>query len=236
LIERIAILAELALLALLAFRLRRLVSSYRVRRSEHAYATDALREALADTVGPRLGGLLFTELALTWYAFAGWGRARTRHPLGTVHSGYRHGGYPAILGAVVMAVIVETAAVHFLLGLWIGAWVWIPTFLGAYSLVWLLGDFNAARQCPSMVTADAILIRTGLRWRAEVPLQRVVALHSSPPEGDSLAVTMIGKPNRWLECAEDITVHGPFGIRRTARILGLGLDDPSSLPLPGGSR
>lgn len=232
-IEWVAILVELGILVLLAFRVRRLVSSYRAQRSRHAYAIDALREALADTVGPRLGGLMFTELAVTWYAFAGWGKARTRHPMGTVHPGYRHAGYPAILGAVIMAVVVETAAVHFLLGLWIGAWVWILTFLGAYSIVWLVGDFNAARQCPSLVTEDAMLIRTGLRWRAEVPLRTITALHASAPEGDALAVTLFGKPNRWIECGEDITVHGPFGIRRTARVIGLGLDDPGSISLPG---
>lgn len=131
-----------------------------------------------------------------------------------------------MLGAIIMAVLVETAVVHLLVSLWIGWVAWILTISGLSSILWLLRDFNAARLNPSVVTESGLELRTGLRWRADLDWTEIVGIHDTPPEEESVTMTLLGQPDFWLECRQPNVVHGVFGIERSVKFIGLGVDDP----------
>lgn len=133
-----------------------------------------------------------------------------------------------MLGAIIMAVLVETAVVHMLVSLWI-AWVaWILTISGVSSIVWLLRDFNAARLNPSLLMESGLRLRTGLRWRADLSWVDILGTRDDRPVDESVSMTLFGQPDFWLECKQPILVHGPFGIRRTVSFIGVGVDDPDA--------
>jgi len=174
--------------------------------------------------GPR--GPVGGELAILRYAFTGWRTQATDPPHGVAFAGHRRAAYPAILVAVIMAVMAETAAVHLLISLWRPPVAWVFTALSLYSLIWILGDFNAARQEQSAVTRDGLRLRTGLRWRLDLTWAQVVGLQDTPPAGESLTMTLFGEPDFWIECHEPVVVSGMFGMKREVRFIGLGVDDP----------
>lgn len=131
-----------------------------------------------------------------------------------------------MLGAIIMAVLVETAVVHMLVSQWIVWLAWILTASGISSIVWLLRDFNAARLNPSLITESGLELRTGLRWRADIDWAEVFGtLDEQPADEESVSMTLFGQPDFWLECRQPILVHGPFGIKRNVRLIGLGVDD-----------
>jgi len=224
--EIAAVLAEGGLLIALVLRIRKIRRIYKIEKDLQPYPVDAFRVALASAMGPRAGGAIFNEAAILWYAFLGWTRRRSINPEVLTFSGHRRNAYPAILAAIMMAVIVETGVVHLLVSLWIGWLAWLLTGLGAYSLAWLLGDFQAARLNPSLLTGSRLHLRTGLRWQADLALEEIVAVHDQEPDEKHVKMVMFGSPDFWLECSDPVLVRGLFGIERRVKFVGLGLDDP----------
>jgi len=235
-LELAAVLFEGGLLLAFLLRVRRIRRLYRVEQHRQPYSLDAMRVAVDRVMGRRVGGAVFSEVSALWYGFAGWGRRSSDRPAGEVFSGHRRNGYPALLGAFLLIVLVETAAVHLLVSLWLGPVAWVLTALGIYSMVWLLGDFHAARLNPSFLTESHLHLRTGLRWSADIPLADIVGVHDAPPAGKVVRMTMFGAPDFWLECAEPTVVAGVFGIQRRVRFIGVGVDDPAGFRNAIGSR
>jgi len=128
--ELAAIILEGALLLALLIRIRRILAAYRDALEDQPYSIDAFRIALTGVIGKRLGAVVFSELGILWYAFAGWRRQTVDHPLGRTFSGHRRSAYPAVLGAILMVVAVETAVLHLLVSLWVVPVAWVLTALG----------------------------------------------------------------------------------------------------------
>ncbi len=225
-LEIAVVMIEAALLIALVLRIRKIRRVYRAEKARQPYRVDAFRVALTTTLGRRVGAAIFNEVSILWYAFAGWTRRRSVTPKGVPFSGHRRNAYPALLAAFMMAVVVETAVVHLLVSLWIGWLAWLLTGLGVYSLAWLLGDFQAARLNPSLLTESHLYLRTGLRWQADLALEEIIAVHSQSPSEKYVKMVMFGSSDLWLECSEPILVRGIFGIERRVKFVGLGLDDP----------
>jgi len=243
-LELAAVILEGVLLLALLIRIRRILAAYRDALEHQPYPIDAVRVALTSVIGKRLGAVVFSELGILWYAFAGWRRQTDDHPLGRAFSGHRRSGYPAVLGAILMAVAVETAVMHLLVSLWMVPVAWVLTALGVYSMAWLLGDFHAARLNPSILTDSGLHLRTGLRWRTDLVWADILGIHDGAPSEKDVKLTLWGGPDFWIECRDPAVVIGPFGLERRVRFLGLGVDDtlefreaiqarvPSSLPMP----
>ena len=221
-----AVLVEGVILVLFILKLREIRRIYQAEKERLPYSVDALRIALTTTMGRRVGALIFGEVSVLFYAFGWWTRRGGGNPMGETYPGHRRNAYPAILGAVLMAVVVETAVLHLLLSLWIGWVAWIPTGLGIYSAAWLLGDFQAARLNPSLLTDSRLHLRTGLRWQADLDRTEIVGIHDEIPSEKNVKMTLLGAPDFWIECREPVVVHGLFGIERPVRFIGIGVDDP----------
>ncbi|HSM05484.1 MAG TPA: hypothetical protein VK858_12780 [Longimicrobiales bacterium] len=216
---------EGGLLVLLVVRVRRIRRYRHEARGTHIYAADEWREALIRGMGSRAGAIIFGELAILWYAVLGWKGSAPSAVDGTSFPGHRLNAYPAVVGALLLVVAVETVAVHLLVGLWLEPLAWGLTALGLYSMVWVVGDLNAARAMPSRVTDRGIVVRTGLRWRAEVPWSDVVAVTRERPAEAGVSTALFGDPSLWLESGAPVRIQGPFGITRTARFVGLAIED-----------
>lgn len=228
-LETVALVLEGGLLVLLGFRIRAIRRAFVAARPRLPYRGDALRHALRQVLGPRVGAVVFGEAGVLWYALTGWKRRRAAGPPGTVLPGHRRNAYPAVLAALLLAIAAETVAVHFLVGLWSELAAWAVTILSVYSGVWLVGEFLAARATPSLVTEDGLHLRTGLRWAADVPWSRIRAIHDDRPSGETVDLSLWGPPDFWLECRDPVTVQGPFGLDRQARFLGIGVDQPREM-------
>jgi len=220
---------EGTLLVVLVLRLRAIRSAFRAARPRVPYPADALRHAFREVLGERLGAVLFSEAAVLWHAVAGWRSGSGPEAPGRAFPGHRRNAYPAVLGALLMAIVVETGAVHLLVALWSEPVAWVLTIVSVYSVLWLLGDFNAARSMPSVLTDRTLHLRAGLRWSADIPRAGIVAIHDTPPTETAVDLAMWGTPDFWLETREPVLARGPFGLDRRARFVGVAVDDPAAL-------
>jgi len=232
-IEWLLVAVELVVVTLAAVKIRKIVRLYRRERPGVLFAPDALEASLRASLKPALvASLLTSELTLPYYAVAAWFRKPSLAPeQGRTFTHHRRGGYPAVVLAVVLAVVAETLAAHVLLSMWTPIAAWIFTGLGVYGLLWIVGDYHALRLQPTVIDDVRARLRIGMRWRTEVVLSGIEAVHRTDPNEPARTVKLavFGRPDLWIQLKEPVEVQGLFGIRRTATLLGVAADDPEGL-------
>jgi hypothetical protein len=81
---------------------------------------------------------------------------------------------------------------------------------------------------PIRIEGRTLLLRIGLRWEADVPLEGIAAVERTQG-APGLRLGVLGSPNLTIRLRTPLRIHGPFGIRRTAETLLLQVDDPAAL-------
>ena len=222
---------ELALLAYLGFRVRRIARA--CRGSDETDAMLRLREGAGAVLGRgRAARLVADEVSMLRYL--------VRPPVdrapdaGAAFGYHRTAGWGAIVFALSLAVAAEATAVHFLVAGWSGTAAWVLTALSLYSGLWLVADWRATRNRPLRLKADRLLVRVGLRWSARIPLSAVETARRAAAgeafDGDGeLSTALPGPPDVVLELDRLVTLEGPFGIDREVTRLAVAVDEPEAL-------
>ena len=233
-IELAVPLVELTVLAVVSLKLRQVVGHYRRLRLANAYFPETLEASLRaalPTFPPLVASVAAAEASLVSFGLAGWLR---RAPRATAElprfSYHRHGNYAVILGFLTFMVLLETTVAHLLLARWSTTAAWVLTALSIYTLIWLFGDYQAGRLQPILLSDTHLHLRTGMRWRVDVPWQQVAALGKisqvNKKAPDYLNLAALGEPQLALRLSEPVAVHGLLGRIRFARVIGLSVDAP----------
>ena len=216
---RIAVpLAELALLAAVAWRLRR-------ARGKHA-----IRELLGDT---RVADIVESELLMLRYAFLGW-RSEPEPVEGRPMTFHQRSGWPTILAGILLLIAAEGLGMHLLLARWSPGAAWTWTSFDLWAAVWFLGDCNALRLHRSHLTADTLHIRLGLRWSVAIPLASIASIEEVREEKqwkrkDVLKVAILDEPRWLITLREPLVARGLAGLRKEIRGVALLPDDEEDL-------
>ena len=224
------LLLEVVALAVAATKVRRLVRAYRVAYAAEARVGPSLRAAVGGL--GRLGVFLLAEVDLLRYALLGWWAAPEVPAAAVPYSNCRASGFTAFIVMVAIALLVETAALHLLIGHWspvLANWV---LFFDVYAVLTCVAHGHAVRLRPSLLTADALELRVGVMWQLIVPraaLTAVTPLRDYPanlPDALNLTRLLFTTPNLLLTFAGPVELAGPYDTRRTARHIAIYLDEP----------
>ena len=197
----------------------RVVAGYRREGTEGAV------EVLARIMPRGAAAPVAAELEATDLAFRGWFIPSPQSGF----TAYRETGWPAILILFGLLVIVESVAVHLLVALYSPLIAWILTATSLYTLVWLAAEYQSLRLCPIMIAGSELTLRVGMRWRTEIPLTEIVEVRTaaldekggvdyrnlSAPMAETVVITLNSAT----------TLRGPVGISRTAKTIGMAIDD-----------
>lgn len=215
-VRLLAVPLELGLLWLAVSSVRR---ALRARAAADPVA--ALRAGLVEALGDNAAaGAVAAELSVLWFALLSWGRAAPRG-----FTAYKRAGWIAIYAALAIAILAEGIPLHFLLP---RGWAIASTALHVYSALWMVGDLRAMVLRPITVDGGMLYLRIGLKWEADVPLRDLAAIEPGP-RVEGLKLGVLGSANLILRLRAPIELRGPFGIRRTAQVLSLQVDDPDGL-------
>ncbi|MCC7352592.1 MAG: hypothetical protein IT330_02455 [Anaerolineae bacterium] len=230
-VEILAPLGELVALGLVVWRARDIIRRVRQAQANALYFADALRQGIQQSLGRSLfTRLLATEFSLIYFALFGWARRfRLAQPESIVFPYHRQSGYTIVFYAMLFIVIVEAAALHFLIQLWSAPVAWAVTALNLYALLWMLGYYQSARLQPMVLTPTHLHLRTGFQWRAEIPLAHIAevrrATFSDRKAEGYLNVAVFGEPRLVLRLKEPALVMGFFGKTQAVSLLGITVDD-----------
>jgi hypothetical protein len=224
---------ELVVAVFLLIKIRRIIRDVRSARSECLYFIDSLRTGIRKSVkSDFVTSIMASEMSMLYLVFVGWfARFGTSRQDVSVYSYHRKSSY--LLWALVALVVVETGGVHLVITIWTQTGAWIFTAISAYTILWLVGHFHAARLQPVVVDDMFINVRTGLIWRVQIPLSDIGRIRKrigSDSEADGYVnVAMMGAPDIVVALSKACTVEGFFGRKREATLIGIGLDDPEAL-------
>lgn len=147
---------------------------------------------------------------------------------------YRSSRSGAFLGALTMAVLVETVAVHLWLHDRFPRLSWTLVVLSLLSLVWLLADYRARGTRAVLLRREGLELAIGLQRpillepegiaRAIAPTWRDLPATDAP----YLNLTAPAQPNVLIDLDRLVAVPVVVGIRRKVRQIGLHLDEPDA--------
>ncbi|GEM_PF-1353495 len=228
---------EVVLVVALFHRVRAAVKSIRQRGGQEVYAADALRKALEESLGRHIAtSLLAAELSLIYFAVAGWFKQfSTDQPGALTFAYYGRNAFGVAIGALLGLVLVEAALLQVVLHQWNPAIAWIALGVHLYLVFWIIGYYQSARLQPLVLTTKRLHLRSGLFWRAEVPLRDIAAVEKATirvtEENGYRNTAVFGEADLVIRLTQPVMLYGLFGISKQASIIGLAVDSPEALRL-----
>jgi hypothetical protein len=224
---------EVGLVGFLLWRMRRIFAGLAAGGAE-TDVLDRLYQSFCQTLpNRRLASVLAYECSVLYYGLLCWRRpARAdRHSFSYHHNS----GYTALIFTLMIVSAVEIVGMHLVVRLWSGMVAWLLTGLGVYAILWMAGDYQAMRLRPMVATADALLVRVGLRWSVSIPYTLIEQVQPRSKEFLSkrtpgyLQAALLTDPQMVLVLRGPIRAHGPYGIEKEVRRVGLAVDEADRL-------
>jgi hypothetical protein len=181
----------------------------------------------------RVADVIASEIAVLYYAIFCW-RKKPADERGRAFTIHERCGWASIVVCILVMIVAESIGMHLLLRRWTPAAAWFWTALDLWAIAWLVGDYHALRLRRSTIDADALRIRCGLRWSAEIPLSAIesiteIRVESEWRRKDVLKLAILDEP-RWLITLRDpVVCRGIAGIRKTVRAIALLPDDDAAV-------
>ena len=230
-LRMLALPAELAAVVLVIWRVRRGLNDLGsdgdvFGRFERAFA--------AAVPYPGVAKALAYEMAVLYYGLFSW-RDRAAAGPGRSFAYHRAGGYGGLVFALLVVSACEIVGVHLAVSRASHAAAWLLTALGLYGVVWVLGDFQAARLRPLRVGPDGLRVCLGLRWSLEIPWEEIAAIEPAPKPPLSkraqshLHAALLTPPQWQIALRRPFVARGPYGITKAVTTVAVAADDRAAL-------
>jgi len=221
-------------IGVLVVTVRAVMGAMRLGRTG-ADVAERLDEALTGALGDNVvAHVLAAEASAVLFAVVGGSRGGGESP-GRVFTAY-DARVPAFTWGLALAIVVETFVMHLLVGAAHPRVAWALTGLGAYALVWVVGQHRAVGARAIALEEEHLVLRAGLRLTARVPWSLVqgadaVSSAMAPARrgaGD-LDVARPAEPNVVVRLREPVIGTGAFGVRRRVARVAMCVDEPERL-------
>jgi len=206
------------------------------------------RTILSEVTGnEKAGHVIASEMAVLYYAFIPLRKRRREIVAGIggqaphIFTSYKTNGILLVLGVFLCCFFVETAGVHFLVGMWSKKGAWILTALGAYTALQLYAHMRAIPSRPVLVGDRSLHLRNGLASDISIPIEYIEAIffegktwkssRGAERTAKSLTVNLalikgLENHNIRLQLKQPLLVNRAFGIRQEAITILFFVDKP----------
>lgn len=148
---------------------------------------------------------------------------------------YKENGIILVLSTFLCLFLIETAGMHFLFLLWSKTAAWILTTLSFYTCLQLFAHIKALKARSIIINNNHVLLRNGLMGGdAFVSLGNIekVEMTNKLPAGEAVIKLALIKGlenhNLAIHLIHPVVVLKAFGIKKTARVLLIGIDKPKA--------
>lgn len=222
---------ELTVVSIIIYKTIQIRKHFKSKQSGQADFLEQLRNTTEEVLGQsKVARIFTTEISMFYYAFFAWRGKKRNERQFTV---YRASGITAVLGILIFILVIETVALHLLLGQWSTLAAWILTGLGIYTSLQLIAHLKALRHRFVEFGTDKLILRNGLFGDAVIPLDQIEGVEQiRKPITDSnrkveylSLLKELEKPNVALYFNQPITIERPYGIRQKCDTLMVSVDD-----------
>lgn len=220
---------EGGVLLLVILKLRKAIREYRKLDKGELDFFNALWSVCAEVLPKPLVRPFATEVAVLYYGLLNWKKHMLADNEFSIH---KKSGTPALLGAFIFIIAVETVILHLLIAMWSETVAWVLTGLSIYSVFQLLGFARSLAKRPITIKGDQLYLRYGIMSEANIPLASIKSIELSREKLDDNALTKKLSPLGTLEShnviirlKEEQVLIGLYGSTKAFTTLGLFVDD-----------
>lgn len=217
-------LIELTAVSFIIFKVYTLRKTY--KQGEKGEFYNDLLKASASVFPNKVAHILSFEIAVFYYAFSFSKPAELKE---NEFSTFKDSGVKAILGALIMAIAVETVGLHFLLSKWSVAAAWALSILSLYTGVQVLAIIRSLAHNPVKLENDELILRFGILNKVEIPYHFIHKFYEmtddQTQEFKGTKASMIYQ-NIAFELNSEVKTHGFYGITKSTRNISIHIDNP----------
>ncbi len=220
---------EISVITFIVYRVIVFRRRYRSGQDQDRDVFSLLRRTASEFVPARLAYMLATELAVFYYLLLTWKKPVLSSGDFTSH---KKSGTVPILAALVLMIVVEAAALHFLLAMWSPLAAWIFTGLSAYAALQVGGMARSLSRRFISVNQSEITLRSGILSEASVPLHLIKSFGPSTLPVDSISggvnlspLAGIEKANFVIHLTDCLEMSGLYGKKHTYSSIAFYVDD-----------
>lgn len=123
---------ELTILAFIAIKFRSAIKRTKALPNSNHDFFNILKSSCCEVLPKKLALPFAAEIAVFYYGFINWKKVAIKENEFSYH---KNSGTPALFGAFILVLLIETIAFHFLLARWSVIAAWILTAVSAYTAV-----------------------------------------------------------------------------------------------------
>lgn len=176
-IKKLTMFAELGLLIYAISKIKRINAIYKRLKVAEPYNPYLLRKSMVDVLGDSIGiKLMASEIGMLKFGLMPFGKKEAVSPAAISYSIHKEAGYIAMFSIVMFACFAELIGFHLLIAHYSKTAAAIVSILTAYGIVIITGDLVAIIKKPVLVLSDNLILRTGVRWVANVERSNVLSV------------------------------------------------------------
>jgi len=220
---------EISVLVLIVMKVRQTLHQFKKVSAISPDFYDGVKATCLELFPTKLAPFVAAEISVIYYGIIHW---RHKKLAPEEFSYHKNSGTHALMGALLMAIVVETVAIHFLISEWNNTIAWILTGLSLYSVVQIGGIAKSLSRRPVVVGNEKLVLRYGIMNQAEISYDKITSIFLSKAriDVDSNVITLsplgqIEQYNVIIDLAEDCCLYGLYGSTKHFRTIALYIDE-----------
>jgi len=224
------IICELALITYGIIKISKIIREFRRITSISFDLIEKLEKSFNNIIGSSFAAkIIVSEISMFYYAFFFW-KAQKEFSVDLPYfTYYKKSSYIHLWSIILFILFVETFAIHTLISGWSAALSFVFLGLSIYTFLFLIADLVSAVKRPIIVSEGFMNLRTGLRWRALIPIAQIESVErcrNKAHDKNILNASLGGEINTIITFKEKIEFKGIYGIRKKVNKILLFIDDP----------
>jgi hypothetical protein len=223
-------LVELSVITFIIVRVRGVVKKYKTIKGLRIDFFSAVKNACHEILPDKLVTPFATEVAVFYYGFLNWKKIDKNENEFTYH---KESGSLGLLGGILLIILIETVALHFLLANWSELLGWILTLLSIYTLFQVFGIAKSLTKRPIVITDSSVFLKYGIANEVDLLFEDIESIELSEKEVEKAPLTkrlsLLGElepHNVVIKVTVENELIGIYGFKKKFKTLLLHVDEP----------
>lgn len=176
-VKKLTMFAELGLLIYTISKIKRINAAYKQLKAAEPYNPYLLRKSMVAVLGNSIAiKLMASELGMLRFGLLPFKKKEAIPPAAASYSIHKEAGYIAMFSIVLFACFAELIGLHLLIAHYSKTAAIIVSILTVYGIIIIVGDLAAIIKKPVLIMPDRLILRTGIRWMADVERDNIIAV------------------------------------------------------------
>ena len=210
---------------------RKIVKNYKKENNHQLDFYDALKLAFKKVSNSVITSILVVEIAVIYYCFFSW---KKRNLYSNEFSYHKKSTSISIIVGIVLVILVETVALHYLLSKWNSVVAWVLTIVSMYTCLQMIALLKSLSNRPHQfqVVKGLIVLRYGLFSEAVIPIKNIQSIQGfSKEKSEKLKIKYLSplgdldEVNTVIRVKKESSFNGVYGWKKNYTSIAFFVDD-----------